>query len=97
MDIATGDLYEDGCDRKGRPLIGIDDEGMWWGTEEAAWFLSEQAFSVQVCGWCGSTPYDGYFIGTVDEARDYCENRRIKIDHIISGDSSDDWNSPPRR
>lgn len=42
VDVITGERYEalDFEDPYGQELVGDDLEGLWWGTERAAWVLS---------------------------------------------------------
>jgi hypothetical protein len=61
----------EGCyDSIGTELIGDDEHGMWWGTERAVWPLSFGAV-IHVRGYVGAVEYDGYFLGTEDEAESY--------------------------
>lgn len=71
-------------DREGRLLIGTDERGSWWGTESAAWILSEQDHVVEVWGYIGPDPYVGHFMGTVDEVQNHCKCHGIKITVIQS-------------
>lgn len=82
---------ENGCggwcdvDREGHPLVGYDEMGMWWGTERAVWVLSQQTYTVEVWGYCGADEYIGHFMGTMEEAREYCECHSVKVTLVQKG------------
>jgi len=84
VDIVTGERVED-HDAEGVDVMGSDEHGVWWGTRRAAWWLSEQHYVVEVWGHIGSEPYQGHFIGTVEEAVDYCERHMVTVGHVCSG------------
>jgi hypothetical protein len=87
VDPNTGDRLEGDAlfDCEGCAIVGSDDEGTWWGTERAAWVLSEQYYSVIVNGYLGADPYVGYFIGTSEEARFYAMTHGVKDIEVMSG------------
>lgn len=84
VDVGTGEVIDD-VDSEGVDLIGIDEWGAWWGTPRAAWVISQQPFTVEVWGYAGADPYFGHFVGTPEEARDYVERRRIRVDWVVPG------------
>ena len=75
--VNTGNVVEVE-DSEGQPLAGSDDFGVWWGTERAAWVLSEQYYTVVVNGFIGPMPYMGHFVGTVEEAIHYAREHGVK-------------------
>jgi hypothetical protein len=79
VDIVTGERVEV-CDVHGVDVMGADEHGLWWGTERAAWVLSEQAYTVEVWGHVGSEAYAGHFIGTEEEAIDYAERHMVRVE-----------------
>jgi hypothetical protein len=95
VDVATGNrimpfkgemLDSEDCD-----IVGCDDEfGIWWGTERAAWVLSEQPNVVVVNGFIGPNAYVGYFVGTAEEARHYAKTHGVK-DIEVDGVLPDPW------
>jgi hypothetical protein len=75
-------------DPHGQDLIGDDEEGLWWGTERAAWVLSPGPIHgrfVRVTGQRKGVLYDGFFIGSEAEAVDYVERRGFDVFHIEEG------------
>jgi hypothetical protein len=86
VDPNTGNRLEGDAlfDCEGCAIVGSDDEGTWWGTERAAWVLSEQYYSVVVNGYLGADYYIGYFIGTVEEARHYAMTHGVKDITVMS-------------
>lgn len=85
IDTRTGEVLDlpgqPTCDVNGVDFIGEDDAGAWWGTERAAWMLSttEGRCLVEVSGFLGSVEWQGFFIGTVEEALLWAEKRWIRI------------------
>jgi hypothetical protein len=79
IDPLTGEVYDDapgcGCDPTGSDLIGSDEDALWWGTDRAAWLLSEEDTIVRVSGRCRASAKDFHatFIGTPEEATRYAE------------------------
>ena len=81
-------------DAHGTDLVGDDEHGCWWGTARAAWVLETiedepgparptTCRSVQVVvGWCWAGHYDGYFVGTVEEARPYAVCHGVRVESI---------------
>ena len=88
IDVRSGDPFgPDECeDSGGRDLAGHDDMGWWWGIEEAAWLLSQQWYTVEVLGIMHGEDYYGHFIGTVDEAREYCGRHGVTVLFVTSGE-----------
>lgn len=76
----------DTCDAHGTDLIGVDEYGVWWGTERAAWVLHEHPFTVQVRGRIGRLAWEGHFVGTEDAAIEYAETHGVVVDEVESGD-----------
>jgi hypothetical protein len=91
VDPETGERYApyERLDPHGTPLIGEDEWGLWWGTERAAWVLSEGSTSrlVRFTGTiCRTTvKWDGFFIGTDDEATLYAECHGVTVAHLEPG------------
>jgi hypothetical protein len=88
IDIADSSRFEESEfeDSEGQPLIGEDDRGVWWGTERAAWKLSDVWYTVVVTGYRGSQPYFGHFIGTVYEATMYAREHGVKDIVVETGE-----------
>lgn len=72
-------------DVHGQDLIGVDDDGIWWGTDRAAWVLSTHQTTCYVHGWQGNHPYVGHFCGTAAEAIDYAETHGVTVKFVESG------------
>jgi len=85
LDESTEGTYIE-VDREGAPLIGDDEHGVWWGTEDAAWVLSEVWYSTRVQGYLGSENYTGHFIGTMEEVLFYCVEHGVKVYSVECGD-----------
>jgi hypothetical protein len=88
VDPVSGDRLDDAdkIDAYGQELIGLDDDGFWWGTERAAWVLHEHAFTVTVHGKIGRRAWEGHFVGTEAAAVDYAETHGVDVDDVESGD-----------
>jgi len=88
VDVQAGERLADHetWDAHGTPLIGMDDDGFWWGTERAAWVLHEYPFVVVVHGTLGCRPWDGYFVGTEEAAIEYAETHGVTVGEVESGD-----------
>ena len=85
-------------DPYGQELLGEDEHGLWWGTERAAWVLSPGPIEgrvVRVVGKATLTPdvahpwlppkevlYDGFFIGSDEEAQSYATCRGFDVFHV---------------
>lgn len=80
VDSETGEPLPDDTvfDAHGIELIGADDNGLWWGTERAAWVLSEGQTLVRASGFIGSEAWDGFFIGSEDEVEWYAETHGVR-------------------
>jgi hypothetical protein len=66
-------------DADGMRLVGEDDDGIWWGTERAALFLSDSWQSVTIHGWFGSQEFVGHFICLdAKEAIEFCASRTAR-------------------
>jgi len=77
----TGEVIAEGCDARGTAVVGSDEEGMWWGTERAAWILEGDGLAlVEVWGTLCGEPYTGWFVGTVEGARDYCWRHSVVVE-----------------
>lgn len=90
VDPVTGEPFADDekCDADGVDLIGVDDGGdLWWGTPRAAYVLSNHWAIVRVGGFIGSARWDGFFVGTDDEAIDYARGHSVHVDHVESGET----------
>lgn len=81
VDVCTGERLEDGeCDADGVDLVGCDEMGLWWGTQDAAWVLSHRSGpTVEVWGEIGGEPWQGVFVGTLEEAVAYAENHGVRV------------------
>ncbi len=81
-------------DRRGEDLIGSDDDGLWWGTAHALWFLSDHrgAKIVRVSGRVfGSLHgWSGWFYGTEREAIDYAEAHSCVVEIVETWPSVSD-------
>ena len=69
-------------DAHGVDLVGADEEGLWWGTERAAWVLCARGDLVRVSGWLGASTWDGFFIGSAAQAERYAESHGVRHMHI---------------
>jgi hypothetical protein len=78
-DPVTGERFDDDekVDVHDRDLIGSDDDGTWWGTSRAVYVLSQGTTVVHVQGNLGSTPWQGWFASTRDEAVAYATKRGV--------------------
>jgi hypothetical protein len=90
VDPLTGeklDPEECRCDAHGVDLVGHDDaDGMWWGTDRAAWRLEVSSTLVDVSGFTPSgLRFRGFFIGS-EEAAIRFVSRWGKAAHIESSD-----------
>lgn len=73
-------LAEEKVDAHAQPLIGSDRHGCWWGTERAAWKLSDADTVVHLYGSLGpGMDWDGWFIATATEAQRYAETHGVKV------------------
>ena len=90
VDVVAGERLGDNetWDAYGQDLVGTDDEGLWWGTERAAWVLHEHPFVVEVWGRIGALDWIGYFVGTEEAAIDYAETHGVVVERVESGDPS---------
>ena len=88
VDVEAGDRLRDDerWDAHGVPLIGADEDGVWWGTDRAAWVLREHPFTVTIHGHRGRQDWDGHFVGTEADAIEYAETHGVTVDHVESGD-----------
>jgi hypothetical protein len=75
-------------DVEGMPVIEQDDalESTWWGTPRAAWKLSDAETVVNVYGdigggleWEGGWHWEGWFLGTEEEAAAFAEAHGVRI------------------
>jgi hypothetical protein len=74
-----------GIDVHGQPFTGTDDDGkaVWWGTERAAWKLSDAETVVRVYGKLRSgLDWDGFFLATEEEAVAYAEAHEVTVTRI---------------
>ena len=79
-------LEQPGVDAHGTDLIGEDDHGLWWGTPRAAWVLRPCTELVHVIGRLGAMTWDGWFIGSVEDAVAYAECHGVVVDETESDD-----------
>jgi len=79
-DPNDGSIFEEReCeDAAGRPIVGNDDDEVWWGTTDAWWILSPNNHHVVIWGFLGSSKYCGHFMGTENEAKEYCLNHGVR-------------------
>lgn len=94
FDPETDEVYQPGEyeDPHGVDLIGVDEEGLWWGTERAAYRLELSPFIVCVSGHSkGGVHFMAWFCGSDEAAIDFAERRWGKVTHVESGDTGM-WN-----
>lgn len=85
IDTISDEIVED-IDAHGVDVIGEDEHGIWWGTERAAWMISHTYYTVDVWGHLHGKPWQGVFIGTVEEAVDYAERHGVVVEGYGSGE-----------
>jgi hypothetical protein len=89
IDPETGEAFDKpndcGTDVHGTDVVGEDENGMWWGTDRAAWLLGDppvrKAYLVRVDGFLASEPWTGFFIGRRGVERravSYARRRAVK-------------------
>ena len=75
-----------GLDAHGTDIVGSDEHGVWWGTARAAWVLYPHHELVHVIGRRGAEAYDGWFVGSIEDAILYAEHHDVRVEKTESGD-----------
>ncbi len=92
VSVTTGEILDESkdghyidVDRGGTPTIGDEEDNAWWGTEDAAYVISETYYTTQVYGYQGKKKWVGHFIGTMEEIVRHCDEQGIWILEVRSG------------